>query len=37
MRLYQVDKLQNLSEKLTEINLEGPCQNIDVAVRELEI
>jgi hypothetical protein len=22
---------------LTEINLEGPCQNIDVAVRELEI
>jgi hypothetical protein len=29
-----VDKLQNLSEKLTEINLEA-CQNIDVAVREL--
>ena len=35
MRLYHVDKITKFIRKLTEINLEA-CQNIDVAVKELQ-
>lgn len=35
MRLYHVDKITKSIRKLTEINLEA-CQNIDVAVKELQ-